>query len=54
MYLVFNMEDKRINTIIIDNPSPKLKEFVRKMQEQKAEQRKKILEQKSYTFTINV
>lgn len=48
------MKDNKINTIVIDNPSPKLKEFVRQTQERKAEQRKKILEQKSYTFTINV
>ena len=48
------MEKNRINTIIIDNPSPKLIEYVQQMQERKAELRKKILEQKSYTFTINI
>ena len=48
------MEKKNVNTFVVDNPPPKLKEFVRKMQEHKAEQRKQLHEQKSYTFTINI
>ena len=48
------MEKKNVNTFVVDNPTPKLKEFVRKMQEHKAEQRKQLLEQKSYTFTVNI
>lgn len=48
------MNKKNVNTFVVENPTPQFKEFVRQMQEHKAEQRKKLLEQKSYTFTINI
>ena len=48
------MDKKNVNTFVVENPTPKFKEFVRKMQEHKAEQRKQLLEQKSYTFTVNI
>ena len=48
------MEKNKVNTIVVKNPPVEVREFIKKVQEQKAEHRKRILEQKSYTFTINV
>lgn len=39
-------------TLIIKNPSEKMKAFIKKMEEEKLKRRQELLNTKDYTFTI--
>ena len=50
---VMNME-KTNDKIIIENPPKKVLDFVLKMQKEKEETRKRLLEKKDHTFSIQI
>lgn len=46
--------EKNRNTIVIENPPKKVLDFVLKIQKEKEETRKHLLEKKEHTFSIQM